>query len=142
MLKKVVDLLAKYREIILYLICGVLTTVVNYLVYFPLFNLLRFSASISNVIAWVVGVAVAFLTNKPLVFRSYDWSIETVWPELTKFVGCRIASGVLETAIIFIVADLLQVNGNWVKIVTSFLVVVANYVASKYFVFRDKNGAS
>ena len=48
MLKKVVDLLAKYREIILYLICGVLTTVVNYLVYFPLFNLLRFSASISN----------------------------------------------------------------------------------------------
>ena len=142
MQKKVCDLLVKYREIILYLICGVLTTVVNYLIYFPLFNVLHFSATVSNVIAWVAGVAVAFLTNKPLVFRSNDWSFKTVWSELTKFVGCRIASGVLETAIIFVAADLLQWNGNWVKIVTSIIVVIANYVASKYFVFHSTDDAS
>ena len=142
MSKKVMELLSKYREIILYLFCGVLTTVVNYLVYFPFFNLLHFSATLSNIVAWIVAVLVAFLTNKPLVFKSFDWSARIVWPELTKFVGCRVVSGVLETAIIFVGADLLQWNGNWIKIVTSVIVVIANYVASKYFVFRSTDNVS
>lgn len=137
MCKRIAELLKKYREIILYLICGGLTTLVNFAAYIPLYNWLHLSASVSNAISWVVAVAVAFLTNKPLVFKSNDWSPKTVWTELTKFVGCRIASGVLETAVIFVTADLLHWNGNWVKIITSIVVVLANYVASKYFVFHS-----
>ena len=142
MQKRIVQLLSKYREIVLYLVCGVLTSAVNFAVYFPLYNWLHLSASVSNVISWIAAVATAFLTNKPLVFRSFDWSFKAVWPEMCKFVGCRILSGVLETVVIFVAADLLQWNGNWVKIITSVAVVIANYVASKYFVFQRTDGAS
>ena len=113
-----------------------LTTVVNYIVYLPCYNLLGFSATASNMVAWVVAVAFAYLTNKPFVFRSHDWSAKTVVPELTKFVGSRIFSGALETGIIFVTVDCLLWNGNIMKLITSVLVVILNYVASKLLVFR------
>ena len=134
--EKIRHLIIKYYDILAYLVFGVLTTVVNYLVYLPCYNLLEMSAAVSNVIAWAVAVAFAYLTNKPFVFRSHDWSAKTVVPELTKFVGSRIASGALETGIIFLTVDLLAWNGNVMKLVTSVIVVVLNYIASKLLVFR------
>ena len=129
-------LIVKYWDVLSYLFFGGLTTVVNYAVYLPCFNLLGMSAAVSNVIAWAVAVLFAFLTNKPFVFKSHDWSAKTVWPEFIKFVGCRIGSGVLETAIIFVTVDLLYWNGNWMKLATSVLVVILNYFASKLLVFK------
>ena len=126
----------KHRDVLLYLFFGVLTTVVNYVVYLPCYNVLGLSGSVSNVIAWVGAVAFAYLTNKPFVFRSHDWSAKTVIPELTKFVGCRIGSGALETAIILVTVDWLGWNGNAMKLLTSVLVVVLNYIGSKLLVFR------
>jgi putative flippase GtrA len=127
-----------YWDVLSYLFFGGLTTVVNYIVYLPCYNWLHLSASVSNVIAWVFAVAFAYLTNKPFVFKSYDWSMKTVIPELTKFVGCRVGSGVLETAIIFVTVDLLQLNGNIIKLLVSVLVVILNYFGSKLLVFRRK----
>ena len=137
-MKKQIELLKKYEEIISYLFFGGLTTMVNYVVYLPCYNLLGLSGAVSNVIAWVAAVAFAYLTNKPFVFKSHDWTAKTVLPELTKFVGCRVGSGLLETAIIFVLVDCLRWNGNIIKLVTSVLVVVLNYVASKLLVFRRK----
>lgn len=138
MMEKLKQLIVKYYDILTYLIFGVLTTVVNYLVYLPCYNLLALPAVVSNVIAWVVAVAFAYVTNKPFVFRSHDWSAKTVVPELTKFVGTRVASGGMESAIIWIAVDLLGGNGNLWKLVTSVLVVILNYVGSKLLVFRKK----
>lgn len=135
-MEKLRALIEKHYDILAYLFFGVLTTVVNYIVYLPCYNLLHFSAAISNVIAWVAAVAFAYLTNKPFVFRSHDWSAKTVVPELAKFVGSRVASGALETGIIFVTVDCLLWNGNVMKLVTSVLVVILNYVASKLLVFR------
>ena len=135
-MEKIRNLLEKYWDIVSYLFFGVLTTAVNYLVYLPCYNLLGISGTVSNVIAWVVAVAVAYLTNKPWVFKSHDWSRKTVIPELTKFVGCRIGSGALETGIIFLTVDLLAFNGNVMKLLTSVLVVVLNYIGSKLLVFK------
>lgn len=132
-------LILKYWDVLSYLFFGGLTTVVNYVVYLPCFNLLGLSAAVSNVIAWAAAVLFAFFTNKPFVFKSHDWSAKTVWPEFTKFVGCRIGSGVMETAIIFFTVDLLCWNGNWMKLATSVLVVILNYFASKLLVFRKKD---
>lgn len=137
-MKKVLDFLKKYEEIISYLFFGGLTTLVNYAVYLPCYNWLYLSGALSNVIAWVAAVAFAYLTNKPFVFKSHDWSMKVVLPELTKFVGCRVGSGLLETAIIFVTVDVLGWNGNIIKIITSVLVVILNYVASKLVVFRKK----
>ena len=131
-------LLEKYWDILTYLFFGVLTTVVNYLIYLPCYNLLGWSAGLSNVLAWVAAVAFAFLTNKPFVFKSHAWSWNVVWPELTKFVGCRIGSGVLETAILLVCVDLLGWNGNVWKFITALLVIVLNYIGSKFLVFKNK----
>lgn len=137
-MNKIRMLIRKHYDILAYLFFGVLTTLVNYIVYLPCYNLLQLSASLSNVIAWAAAVAFAYVTNKPFVFKSYDWSAKTVLPELTKFVGSRVLSGALETAIIFVTVDLLCWNGNVMKLITSVLVVVLNYVASKLLVFKKQ----
>lgn len=134
------NLIKKYWDIISYLFFGVLTTVVNYLVYLPCYNLLGLSSALSNAIAWVVAVAFAYLTNKPFVFKSHDWSMAVVLPELAKFVACRIGSGLLETGILFVFVDYLGYDGNILKIITSVLVVILNYIGSKLLVFTKKSG--
>lgn len=135
-MKKILQLIRKHGDVLSYLFFGGLTTVVNYLVYLPCYNYLALSAGVSNAIAWVFAVTFAFLTNKPFVFKSHDWSAKVVLPEFTKFLGCRIGSGVLETAIIFVTVDLLHWDGNILKLITSVLVVVLNYFGSKLLVFR------
>lgn len=135
-MKKIWELMKKHREVLVYLVFGVLTTVVNYLVYLPCYNLLKIPASVSNVISWACAVIFAYLTNKPFVFRSMDWSMKTVVPEFLKFVGCRVASGALETGILLLTVDVLHQDGNLWKLATSVLVVAANYVGSKLLVFR------
>lgn len=138
MISKLRELIRKYWDILSYLFFGGLTTVVNYLVYFPLYNWLQLSATLSNAVSWVFAVAFAYLTNKPFVFKSHDWSAKTVLPELAKFVGCRVGSGVLETLLLLVCVDWLGWDGNVMKIVTSVLVVIINYAASKLIVFRKK----
>ena len=138
MIEKLRSLIEKYWDVLSYLFFGVLTTVVNYLIYLPVYNFCGLSAALSNMIAWVGAVIFAFLTNKPFVFHSHDWSAKTVVPELTKFVSCRIASGVLETVILFLAVDLMAWNGNIWKLVTQVLVIIINYVGSKLLVFRKK----
>lgn len=130
------NLFRKHREVLLYLIFGALTTAVNYLVYFPLFNLLMLDAALSNAVAWVAAVAFAFVTNKPFVFQSHDWSAQVLLPELWKFVSCRLFSGVAESLILLVTVDICHWDGNLIKILTSILVVVLNYVGSKLLVFK------
>ena len=106
------------------------------MVYLPCYNILGFSAVASNGIAWVVAVAFAYLTNKPFVFKSHDWSAKTVVPELSKFIGCRIGSGLAESLILLVAVDLLGWNGNLWKLLTNVLVVILNYIGSKLLVFK------
>ena len=138
MRSKLWALVRKHYDVLVYLIFGALTTAVNYLVYLPCYNLLHLSAALSNGIAWCFAVAFAYLTNKPFVFKSHDWSRNTVVPELIKFVGCRVGSGAAETLILFIFVDLLTFNGNIWKLITSVLVVILNYFASKFLVFNKE----
>ena len=137
-MKKIKELFVKYYDIISYLFFGGLTTVVNYLVYLSCLNHLNLSATVSNMIAWVVAVFFAYLTNKPFVFKSHDWSAKTVVPELGKFLGCRIGSGIIETLIIFLTVDVLGWNGNIMKVITNILVVILNYIGSKLLVFKKR----
>ncbi|MBO5837559.1 MAG: GtrA family protein [Oscillospiraceae bacterium] len=136
MIGKLRAIFIKYRSIITYLIFGVFTTVVNYLVYYPLYNFTEFSATVSNGISWLAAVIFAYFTNKLFVFESKRWDREVVIPEFAKFIGGRLASGVAETAVLFVFVDLLDFNGNVWKIITSVLVVILNFVFSKYIVFK------
>ena len=126
----------KYKEALLYLLFGFLTTVVNYLVYLPLHSGATMLASVANVIAWIVAVIFAFFTNKPFVFKSADWSFGTAVPEFVKFVGARLGSLGMETLVLLVCVDFLAWNGILIKLVTSVLVVALNYITSKFMVFR------
>ena len=112
MTEKIRALVVKHWEVFSYLLFGVLTTVVNYVVFAIAAQVFPDSATVCNVIAWVVAVAFAYLTNKPFVFRSHDWSAKTVIPELTKFISCRLASGILETLILLLTVDCLHIIGD------------------------------
>lgn len=133
---KLRTLFTKYRSIITYLFFGVLTTVVNYLVYYPLYNAAGLSAAISNSVSWAAAVVFAYFTNKLFVFESKTWEAKVALPEFLKFVGLRLASGVAETGLLLVFVDLLRFNGNIWKIITSILVVILNYVFSKFLVFK------
>ena len=126
----------RYSDILVYLFLGVLTTAVNYLVYLTCHSYLNFSAGVSNVIAWCVAVIFAFVTNKPFVFKSCDWSANVLFPELGKFLGCRVGSGILETVFLSVTVDFLNWNGLWMKLIASVIVIILNYVGSKLLVFR------
>lgn len=137
MFEKIKFLIKKYEDILLYLIFGVLTTAVNWVVYFPLYNYAGISATAATAISWALSVAFAFVTNKPIVFKSHDWSAQVVFPELAGFVGCRIGSGLLEMGIILLTVDILGWSGNLMKVLVSILVVIINYIGSK-LLFRKK----
>ena len=136
-MQRIKDLLKKYEDIILYLVFGVLTTLVNWVFYFPLYNQAKLSAAVATVISWAASVAFAFLTNKPIVFKSRDWSAKTVVPELLGFVGCRIGSGAFEAVTILLTVDILRWNGNIMKVLVSVVVVIINYIGSK-LLFKNK----
>lgn len=126
----------KRNHLVMYAFLGIVTTAVNYLVYFPLFNICGVSAAVSNMIAWIASVIVAFVTNKPLVFESKDWSGKVLFPELARFAGCRLASGLIETLFIHVTVDILLFSGNYMKVLISVVVVILNYAASKLLVFQ------
>ena len=134
----------KYREIIAYLFFGALTTLVNWMVFIPLYNwvqwpetIVGWAGTISKAVAWCAAVIFAFFTNKPFVFKSHDWSAKVVWPELIKFLGCRVGSGLLEIGFIGLTVDLLKWNGNLMNIIVAVVVIVVNYIGSKWL-FKKK----
>ena len=150
-MKKIKILFIKYKEIIMYLIFGVLTTFVSwgsYAIFEILFgtiisNSIALSA-VANVLSWIVAVLFAYITNKLWVFESKSFKAEVVVKELATFVGSRLATGVLEWVgvpllmVIGLNQSIMGIEGMVAKIVISVLVVILNYILSKLFVFKDK----
>ncbi len=121
----------QYKEIILYVFFGGLTTLVNWAVHFPVYQATDM-AWFSTAVAWTVAVLFAFFTNKPFVFESHDWSKQVVIPEFLKFIGCRVGSGVMELLLMGITVDFLHWNGIVMKIAISVFVIILNYIGSKW----------
>lgn len=132
------DLIKKYKFIILYGIFGVLTTAINIGVYSLLYSAFDVSNVVSNVIAWILSVLFAFITNKIWVFESKSLAFKTLLLELGNFIICRLATGVLDLGIMFVGVDLLKGPAIILKVVSNIVVIVLNYVLSKVFVFKKK----
>lgn len=127
----------RHTNVLMYIIFGVSTTAINYVVFVLCCDFFDMSASKSNIIAWIVAVLFAFLTNKPFVFKSKDWSRRVVIPEFVKFVSSRIVSGVAETLFLFLTVDCMKWDGMLLKLIASGFVMVLNYLASKWFAFKE-----
>ena len=136
------EVFKKYKEVILYLIFGFLTTVVSLIVYYLLtISLLNpndaVCLQIANIISWVCGVTFAYFTNRKYVFESKNTNR---FKEATSFVSARIITLLLDMLLMGVGVSILRFNDKIMKIVSQFLVIVLNYVFSKLFVFRsDKN---
>jgi putative flippase GtrA len=141
-MKDIKMLYLKYKEIIMYLIMGVLTTAVNWCVYAIMEGLLNFSVTFSNITAWVAGVLFAYITNKIFVFESYNFAPAFLAKELFLFVSARLITGIIEMAgvpaLVYIGFDypILGITGMLAKIIVSVIVVILNYVFSKLLIFN------
>ena len=127
----------KYRQIISYLAFGVLTTAVDSLFFYPLYNFADLSVTLSKTIAWIAAVIFAYFTNKLFVYNSTDWTAKVAVPEFLKFVASRLASFALTIVLIFITVELLKWNGNVMNLVVAVIVVIMNYITGK-LLFRNK----
>ena len=151
-MKTIKELILKYKELIVYVIFGGLTTVVN-LVVFTLSGMVLGDERylISNIIAWFAAVIFAYITNKLWVFESKSWDIRVLLKEIPSFFAARVLSFLIEEAGLFVFVGLLsfkdisfkilsfELGGELIaKAVLAVIVVVLNYVFSKLVIFRKK----
>ena len=127
--------MVKYKRITAYVIFGILTTVVDVAAYYVCYQILKVPNVYSTIAAWCIAVVFAFLTNKPFVFESRDWKGLTVISEAARFFGCRALTGVLEVVLMYLLVDMLSLQGTVMKILTNIAVIILNYIAGRYFVF-------
>ena len=143
---KINNLIKKFlnKETISYLIFGVLTTIINIVVFWFAERELAFIMSedaaslVGNVIAWVISVAFAFVTNKIFFFESKSMAFKVVMAELTGFVIARLLSLAFDEGFMFVAIVLLSMNSLLAKIISNVFVVIINYVLSKFFIFKNK----
>ncbi|MDF2567003.1 MAG: hypothetical protein K0R90_459 [Oscillospiraceae bacterium] len=131
MLKRIYN---QNKETILYLFFGGLTTLVN-IVSFKLM-LLFAGVIVSNVVAWFVSVAFAYITNKLYVFNSKSFDRALLLKEVSSFFGYRVLSLIIDTAIVWFFVEKLLYNDLLIKILSNILVIILNYVFSKLFIFK------
>ena len=136
--KKIPACLGEHYDFFLYFTVGVLTTVVNLVIYFALVNLTAMDPYTSTAIAWVVAMLFAFFVNKIWVFKDKDWSPKHAAYQFVTFAAARILSFCIEELVLFLGIELCHINENVIKIPTQIIVVLINYVASKLFIFKKK----
>ena len=140
------------RETVLYIIFGVVTTVVNYAVFHLLYNVLwhQRNSLTANAAAFVAAVIFAFVVNKLFVFESRSWNADTLKREIPSFLAARIGSFGIEEAGLFLAEKVLKLGGviaitlgtvvlDWItviKVALAFVVVALNYVFCKLIVFK------
>lgn len=149
-MKKIKDLLVKYKELLLYVFFGAGTTLVNFLAY-ALFQALLGERLylLSNALAWIVAVVFAYITNKLWVFESKSWRPAVLWREIPAFLGARVLSFVIEEVGLFVMVDLLKfsafsltlagitLSGSLLaKLLLAVIVVILNYFFSKLVIFK------
>ncbi|MBR5931875.1 MAG: GtrA family protein [Lachnospiraceae bacterium] len=137
-MEKIKILWKKYKEIITYLFFGFVTTVVNYGMFALLVRVFHLDVVPANIISWIVAVIVAFVTNKLWVFESKARDAKTIAREFGEFVAGRLITLGLETLLLWIFVDKLGMNDLVMKIITSVIVVIVNYIFSKFIIFRKK----
>ncbi|MDT2638905.1 GtrA family protein [Enterococcus dongliensis] len=123
-------------EVFIYLFFGGLATVVNIVTFALAYQVFHLNWPISNTISWIFSVLFAFVTNKVWVFQSKTENFkELVW-EFSKFVFARMISFGMDMATMYLFIDLLHTGNLIAKLITQIIVVIANYIFSKVFIFK------
>lgn len=137
MREKFLKNLLNNKEIITYGITGVITTIVNYLTYYVLCNILHISSLLSNAVAWIIAVIFAYIMNNFIVFKSSFVSFKNEVNKIIKFFAARTISFIFEEVSMLILIDILGYNNLIVKASLMIFVVIINYVFSKKYIFNS-----
>ena len=134
----------KYKEVIMYLIFGVLTTFFSIAIYWLLtITFLNpnspIQLQIANILSWIGGVLFAYFTNRKYVFESKN---KNKFKEFSSFVGARVITLLFDMAFMFVFVTILHLNDKVIKLISTFIVIASNYIFSKLFVFKEKQETS
>lgn len=132
----------KHEEGFNYLIFGFLAFVLNYILYFVFADALHMHYMAATVISWVLTVVFAYWTNRTFVFKSQNRDISAVVKEFISFIGARVATEVLEIVLMYVMVDVLAINDKISKLVCQTIVILANYVLSKIWIFKKSSSGS
>lgn len=123
----------RYRSEFLYLVIGGCTTVVNFISYWFFERVCHIYYLLANILAWILAVLFAYVTNRKWVFESKN---PNILKEAVVFTASRLFSGGTELLLLFLMVDLGKMNDLVAKAITAVLVVILNYITGKFLVFR------
>lgn len=136
---KIKELIVKYREVITYLIFGVLTTLVNYIAYLIFAKAINIDYLVSTVISQIIAMTFAYITNKIFVFKTKNLTSKQLIKEIVSFFSVRVLSLFLDMLLMYIFVDLLHLDDTIMKLVSNVIIVIVNYICSKLFIFKKKS---
>ena len=132
--KFVIDFYKKYEEVLRYLIVGVIGMIISIFTYWLCRNF-EMHYAVANVISWIITVIVVYVLNRKYVFKSKS---DKIFKEFITFVFVRIFTLFLETGTIWLIVDVIHGNDIVGKFLGQFVVIVSNYLFSKFFIFKKK----
>lgn len=132
------EIIKRNREIISYLIIGVLTTIVSLISYYLLtITILSpnnpLELTIANIISWIISVLFAYITNRKYVFQSKD---KNILKEAAKFTLSRVTTLIIDILLMFIFVSILHFNDKIIKLLVQIIIIILNYIFSKLLVFK------
>ena len=131
----------KYQSFLLYVIFGILTTIVNIIVFFVLYNMLHTGHNVAYVVAWFWAVLFAYLTNRVWVFHSTNTTTADIVKEIWQFYLARVLTGIIGYFILTFGVDVLRQDANIWNIIQNIFVIFSNFVLSKLIIFKKDNDA-
>jgi len=131
-------MIKQHKEVLLYLIFGVLTTIINIVTYNIFKNLLNIDYMLSTIIAWCFAVIFAYVTNRIYVFNSKNNNKTDIVKEIMLFISVRLSSLVIDIAIMYIGVTILTINDMLIKVFANVVIIIINYIVSKKIVFKNK----
>ena len=135
-MKQFKSLWEHYRELILYVLFGGCTTLINILIYFLCRQWLAMEVVAADVVAWLLAVIFAYITNKLFVFESKSWRAKLVAKELVAFMAARLFSLGVDVVMLYVTVELLEWWELPMKVLANVVVIVINYIFSKWIIFR------
>ena len=137
-MKTLQTLYIRYKELILYAVFGAWATMINIVIFVLLHDSLGMKLLISNVFAWCAAFLFAFITNKILVFESKCWKGNAAAKEMLGFLVARLGTLLLDSVLMVAFVGGLRLNSTFSKIIVNVVVIIANYLASKFWIFKEK----
>lgn len=138
MIQYTIGIYQKYKELVNYLIVGVLTTLVSWATYYVCVEWMLnpdiyWQLQVAVLLRWVSGVIFAYFTNRKYVFESKN---KNIWKEATQFTSSRLLTLFMDMFVMWLLVTALKMD-DWVgTFVSAVLVTVTNYFLSKFLVFR------